>query len=290
MTHSSAPEASETAASSELAPARPARRGQALLVVVVVVLAGAAAFGWTRYSAAKPAPVLFRPMALGSVASGVGVAMADPHAADSEQIAAMTDRLAVKLKDRPQDAEGWAMLARSYGVLQHYPQAIAAYEKAIALRGDDNVLRADYAQARQLAGLPPDSRGGAVAMPVTMPMMAASTGQTVSGTVALSPALVKQASPDDTVFVFARPSEGSRMPVALLRKQVKDLPIVFTLDDSMAMTPASTLSQAGRVVVGARISKSGNAIPQKGDLAGQSAPVLVGARGLKIEISDVVMQ
>jgi len=289
MTHSPVPEATEAAASSELAPARPTRR-RLLLLIGVVVLAGAAAYGWTRYSAAKPAPVLFRPMALGSVASGVGAAVTDPHAGDSEQISAMTDKLAVKLKDRPQDAEGWAMLARSYGVLQRYAQAIAAYEKAIALRGDDNVLRADYAEARRMAGLPPDSRGIAVVMPTAKPVMAASTGQTVSGTVALAPVLMKQVGPDDTVFVFARPSQGSRMPLALLRKQVKDLPIVFTLDDSMAMSPASTLSQAGRVVVGARISKSGNAIPEKGDLAGQSVPVVVGTQGLKIEIRDVVMQ
>lgn len=254
------------------------------------MLLGAGAYGWTRYAAVKAAPVSFRPMVLGSMASGVGVALSDPHAAGSDQIAAMTDRLAAKLKDRPQDAEGWAMLARSYGVLQRYPQAIEAYEKAISLRGDDNVLRADYAEARQLAGLPPDSRGIAVAMAVNKPMLAASTGQTVSGTVALAPALMKQANPEDTVFVFARPPEGSRMPLALLRKKVKDLPMVFTLDDSMAMSPASTLSRAGHVVVGARISKSDNAIPDKGDLAGQSGPVAVGTTGLMIEISDVVMQ
>jgi cytochrome c-type biogenesis protein CcmH len=92
------------------------------------------------------------------------------------------------------------------------------------------------------------------------------------------------------VFIFARPAEGSRMPLAIIRKQVKDLPIHFTLDDSMAMSPASKLSQAGRVLVGARISKSGNAIPEKGDLAGQSAPVAVGIKGLVVEIKDTVAQ
>jgi cytochrome c-type biogenesis protein CcmH len=80
------------------------------------------------------------------------------------------------------------------------------------------------------------------------------------------------------------------MPLAILRKQVKDLPIAFNLDDSMSMSPAANLSKAGRVTVGARISKSGNAIPEKGDLAGQSAPVTVGAKGLNIEIKDIVKQ
>jgi cytochrome c-type biogenesis protein CcmH len=90
------------------------------------------------------------------------------------------------------------------------------------------------------------------------------------------------------VFVFARAAEGSRMPLAIMRKQVKDLPISFTLNDSMAMSPASALSSVSQVIVGARVSKSGNAMPQPGDLSGQSAPVKVGTTGLKIEIRDAV--
>jgi cytochrome c-type biogenesis protein CcmH len=100
--------------------------------------------------------------------------------------------------------------------------------------------------------------------------------------------MAKQANPDDTVFVFARPAEGSRMPLAILRKQVKDLPLQFTLDDSMAMSPANALSGASKVIVGARISRSGNAMPQPGDLTGQTATVNVGASGLQIEIKDAV--
>jgi cytochrome c-type biogenesis protein CcmH len=78
------------------------------------------------------------------------------------------------------------------------------------------------------------------------------------------------------------------MPLAILRKQVKDLPLQFTLDDSLAMSPANALSGAKQVIVGARISKSGNAMPQPGDLLGQSAAVAVGSSGLKIDIKDVV--
>jgi len=100
--------------------------------------------------------------------------------------------------------------------------------------------------------------------------------------------LAAKAGPDDTVFVFARPAEGSRMPLAILRKQVKDLPLKFTLDDSLAMSPAAPLSSASRVVVGARISKLGQAIAQPGDLQGVSAPMGTTAQGLKIEISEVV--
>ena len=92
----------------------------------------------------------------------------------------------------------------------------------------------------------------------------------------------------DGEAVFARAADGPRMPLAVLRKQVKDLPFDFKLDDSMAMSPAAKLSGAAQVIVGARISKTGEAIAQDGDLTGQSAPVAPGAAGLKIEIKDLV--
>jgi cytochrome c-type biogenesis protein CcmH len=113
-------------------------------------------------------------------------------------------------------------------------------------------------------------------------------GTSVSGTVTLAPALAAKARPDDTLFVFARAAEGPRMPLAILRKQVKDLPFSFTLDDSMAMSTTARLSSTPRVVVGARISARGDATPQPGDLQGYSAPVAPGAAGLKIQIAEVI--
>lgn len=111
---------------------------------------------------------------------------------------------------------------------------------------------------------------------------------TVSGTVVLAPALLGQAKPDDTIFIFARPAQGSRMPLAMLRKQVRDLPIQFVLDDSTAMSPQTRLSLAGQVIVAARITKSANAAPLKGDLVGRLGPVPVGSKGLTIEITEIV--
>ena len=73
--------------------------------------------------------------------------------------------------------------------------------------------------------------------------VAAASGRTVSGRIMLAPALQSQASPDDTLFVFARLTLGSRMPVALLRKKVRDPPLEFRLDDSMAMVPDIHLSR-----------------------------------------------
>ncbi len=124
------------------------------------------------------------------------------------------------------------------------------------------------------------------------PQKAPVAGPTVRGTVTLSAALKAQAKPEDTVFIFARNAEGgpggNRMPLAIVRKQVKDLPATFTLDDSLAMGPGMGLSSAKQVVVGARISRSGQAMPQPGDLEGLSAPVAVGSQGVVVEISKTL--
>jgi cytochrome c-type biogenesis protein CcmH len=97
--------------------------------------------------------------------------------------------------------------------------------------------------------------------------------------VRIAPAFAANVSPDDAVYIFARPADGSRMPLALVKKQVRDLPITFTLDDSMAMSPTARLSDHGQVIVGARISRSGSPMPQSGDLEALSPPVKLGSSG-----------
>ena len=139
-------------------------------------------------------------------------------------------------------------------------------------------IQASIAQARQLAGM------ASPATPVAD--KAATAPAQVSGTVKLAPALKAKVAPDDTLFVFARAVEGPRMPLAIIKVQAKNLPLKFTLDDTMAMSPAAKLSGVSRVIVGARISKSGNATPQSGDLQGVASDVAVGTRGLEIEITE----
>jgi cytochrome c-type biogenesis protein CcmH len=173
---------------------------------------------------------------------------------------------------------------------KNYQAAIQYWEHLAQIEPPDSVMgkqvQASIAQAHQLAGTQ------ATLMP--QPTLAATEvtpGQIraqVSGTVTLAPALAAQAAPEDTVFIFARSAAGPRMPLAVLRKQVKDLPLHFTLDDSLAMSPTSKLSSVASVVVGARVSKGGNAIPRDGDLQGQLSDVTVGSADLKIEIDEVV--
>lgn len=107
--------------------------------------------------------------------------------------------------------------------------------------------------------------------------------------VSLSPAVAKQAAPDDVVFVFARAVNGPRMPLAIVRKQVKDLPATIVLEESQGMGPGMmTLSSAPEVTVVARVSKSGMANAQNGDLEGVSAPVKKGTKAIAISIANVV--
>ena len=90
------------------------------------------------------------------------------------------------------------------------------------------------------------------------------------------------------MFVFARAAGGPGAPLAVMRRQVKDLPLQFALDDTMAMAPDRKLSAAQEVIVGARISRSGNPMPQSGDLQGLSRPVKVGAAGVAVVIDTAV--
>jgi cytochrome c-type biogenesis protein CcmH len=93
--------------------------------------------------------------------------------------------------------------------------------------------------------------------------------------VSLAARLIAKATPEDTVFIFARAAAGPPMPLAIVRKKVKDLPVEVTLDDSMSMMQGMNLSAFDKLVVGARISKTGQALPQPGDLQGLTQPMQI---------------
>ncbi len=110
----------------------------------------------------------------------------------------------------------------------------------------------------------------------------------ITGTVTLSPSLASKVSSSDTLFVFARAETGPKMPLAILRLTVKDLPATFSLNDDMAMTPTMKMSSFPQVVIGARITKSGQAVPASGDLEGFSEPVKLGDSNVTVVIDQII--
>jgi cytochrome c-type biogenesis protein CcmH len=117
---------------------------------------------------------------------------------------------------------------------------------------------------------------------------AAAAAAALTGRIELDPKVASRVAPDDTVFVLARAAEGPRMPLAVQRFRAAELPRAFRLDDSMSMAPGMTISGTPRVIVEARVSKSGNAITQSGDVRGVSAPIAPGTVDLRVVIGDVV--
>jgi cytochrome c-type biogenesis protein CcmH len=282
----------------------------------------------------------------------------------------MVAQLAARLRDEPDNLQGWVLLARSYTSMGRHADAVEAYANIRRLGGDQPALLADYADTlvmanggrftdeagallekaleldpenlkslwlmghwkygqgayaealdywqRAAAKLPPDGQDARViaqqisqaqsqlGISSTPPLLSAqaaaqtaadaTAGQSdtagaaaITVQVSLDPAISDAAAPDDTLFIFARAAQGPRMPLAIVRKQVKDLPLTVTLDDSLAMSPAMTLSKFGEVTVGARVSKSGNAMPQSGDLQGTVSPVATqGAQPVQVNIDNKV--
>lgn len=191
--------------------------------------------------------------------------------------------------------------------------------KALALAGSVAFEAGEFARARDLwlrlvEQVPPESEIGravqgsieeatrlaaaAAAGPGAAASAPASTGRpasapataataSISGEVSLSPELAGRVAAGDTVYVFARAAEGPRLPLAIVKQAAGSWPLRFTLDDSTAMSPDARLSSATSVVVVARVSRSGNATPQPGDLVGQTAPLSPGSAPVRLVIDRV---
>jgi cytochrome c-type biogenesis protein CcmH len=168
--------------------------------------------------------------------------------------------------------------------------AIAPADSEIVQVANDNIREALAAKAAGKQPMPADAQVASqqIASPVAeKAAMTAPTQPTqVAGTVELDPALRSEVKDSDTVFVIARAPDGPRFPLAVLRKQVKDLPFSFVLDDSMSMMPDARISGFSSLVISARISKTGNATPAIGDLEGSVSSVQPGAKALKIRIAS----
>lgn len=195
------------------------------------------------------------------------------------------------------------------------------HPKALALAGTAAFDRGDFASAvaswqKLQAVLPPDSdqarsiansisQAQAAAAKVPTPVAAggrpkpeasgppaapvATAGPAIiEGRVTIADALKPRLAPGTTLFIFARAADGPSMPLAILRVPAGQFPYSFKLDDSLSMGPQFKLSGQREVMLGARISRSGNATPQSGDLTGMLGRVKVGSRDVRLVIEGVV--
>lgn len=318
-------------------------RARWISIPVVILLPALAVGGYFKYGS----PQLIEP-----------VAQENPHPNAHGQMPkdfeSMVTKLEQRLKDNPEDMQGWQMLGKSYAMLENYSKAVQAYQQVLALGGDKDaqlltdaaemsalanegqlagqpsvlvktalqidpnnekalwlsgvalIQQGEYAQAVQtwehlLKVFPADeneSRKIIEQQIAEARVLIKKSGQmvdfatpstTTAETLAQPPAVVKQAKitvqvsldpalqdkvrPTDTLFIYAKATSGPPMPLAIVRKMATELPITVVLDDSTAMSPQMKLSKFKQVSVFARVSSSGTAMPQSGDLQGSVTPV-----------------
>ncbi len=208
------------------------------------------------------------------------------------------------LQADPKNPKALTLAGSAAFARQDYKTAVERWQALVDSQPADSPfvqeVQGGIAQARERAGMPPAAAAAGASAPAVAGAVASTGDGTsnsgpvaggqakVSGMVRLADSMKAKVSPEDTVFVFARAEQGPRMPLAIVRRQVKDLPVRFTLDDAMAMSPQTKLSAFARVAVSARISKSGNAVAQPGDLEAKVANVAVGADGVILVIDHEV--
>ncbi|HED14684.1 MAG TPA: c-type cytochrome biogenesis protein CcmI [Gammaproteobacteria bacterium] len=325
----------------DLTPARHGAQQMVAVLLIALLLPAAAGFLYL---------ILGTPQAI----EGIPVAQSQQQASP-EKIQDMVVKLAAKMAKNPNDSKGWFMLARSYMVLQQYPEAIKALQHVRDLEGDKPEVLVSYADALAmtrggdlsgditdmlakvlqqdpsnveglwLSGMAARQRGDFTSALKfwrrTLPLVksdaralaqlqdlirqteqgatqsaAGKTAATATAEsprltvkVSLSPKLLNKASPDDTVFIYARALQGTPLPLAIVRKKVSDLPLSIILDDSMAMVPSASLSKYSKVRLTARITLSGKAKPASGDLIGEVSPVAVNqTEPIEVVIAQVV--
>lgn len=327
------------------ATAKPALSGTARVLAVLLLLGVPAATLMLYEQVGTPNALGF---------SGPGSGAPDhqgEQATNAPALANAAQTLAAKLRDNPQDGEGWALLARTHRAMEDFASAAQAYERALALLPENADLLVEAAEAKGLSSDPRTLQGqpeqwvdraielepenqnalflkglaraqaddpaaaeatwdrllalmepgteaqqavvaqlnivrarlgkealetpsaaahpATPATPETPPPAAKAPG--IDVTVRIADTLADQIGADDVLFVFARAEQGPPAPLAIQRLSAAAIPVALRLDETMGMVAGVSLAQFPRVIVGARISKSGNAAPQPGDLEGLSA-------------------
>ena len=160
---------------------------------------------------------------------------------------------------------------------QNYKSAVQSWEKLA------KQLPPETDEARAIAASIAEARNKGGLAPASVPVI---SNQGVSGQVGISSALQSKVKAGDTLMVIAR-KPGERMPVAVLKTAVTAFPISFVLNDSLAMSPNALISQLPEVSVEVRISKTGMAMPEPGDLISAPQTIKVGTTNARLLIDQI---
>lgn len=159
----------------------------------------------------------------------------------------------------------------------NYKAAVQTWEKLA------QQIPADTDEARAIQGSISEARSkGGLAASSALPAV----GKGISGKIELSADLKSKIKPGDIVMVIAR-KPGERMPVAVLKVAATDFPMGFTLNDALAMNPSAPLSQLSEASIEVRISKTGMAKPEAGDLISTAQTIKVGAKDVRLLVDQV---
>ncbi len=226
--------------------------------------------------------------------AGLYLWLGTPELADTSQsrltryspaeVEQMIGRIEAYLQQHPADADGWLVLAHYYLAAGRQQEAAVALEHLSRLTG---VKKAEEGAG----GEAPESRAGATAAgdQERRGEGEEEAGGGIRARVSLAPAFVPAVAPDDTVFIYAQEVDGQPMPVAAIRRAARDLPAQVVLNDAVSLDPGRKLSGLERVDLVARLSKTGDATPQSGDLIGRLTNVPVGqAKPLELVIDQTV--
>jgi len=177
-----------------------------------------------------------------------------PATKNIASVASLVAGLEERLRTDPADAKGWLLLAKTYSHLGRPEDAAIAYAKARDLGMADRDFESKLESTNAAAAVAPIIRGR----------------------LTISDSAKGRLDPGDSIFIFAKATDGPALPIAVLRKVAGDLPFDFELSDKQAMSAAANLSSTAVVTITARVSKSGNAMQAEPGLEVVSQPINVG--------------
>ena len=199
----------------------------------------------------------------------------------------VTKRLAARLAANGGPDSDWKLLEQSYEYMGRTAEAQAARAHIAFATPADAAGISSQVTTEQLATVADafENPVGA-AQKAAGARVASSRTAEISGTVELASKLAPRAAAGAILFIYASQPNVSGPPLAVLRVRAEHWPVTFTLNDANSMVPGRTLSTADHVQLEARISKSGDARPQTGDLVGTVTSVNPReGRAIKISIN-----